>query len=74
MSPLLAGVSHLMQTVEIHALRTMKEGMSIFSVLVAGPGSGKSGGLRLIRRTMKEIEQYLTISREMSHLVNRNFL
>ena len=32
-----------MQTVEIHALRTMKEGMSIFSVLVAGPGSGISG-------------------------------
>lgn len=72
--PLITAVSHLMQLAQLKALRTMVEGLSIFSVLIAEPATGKTPALKLLRRTLLEIETFLSVELENSKLVNGKLL
>ena len=52
------------------ALKTFKEGFSVYAVLVADPATGKTPALNLTKKVLAEIERYLGISLEDSRLVN----
>lgn len=72
LSPLIAGLAHLMNQVRIKCLRTMSEGMSVYSVLIAEPASGKSPAMTIIRNSLLATESYLAIPPEETKHVNGN--
>jgi len=44
--------------------------MSIFAALIAKPATGKSGGLKLIRRELRELENFRNVEPKQSKLLN----
>ena len=44
--------------------------MSIYSALIAEPGTGKSQAMKLVRKSVLDIEDFLKIEPENSKLVN----
>ena len=48
----------------------MTEGMSVYSVLIAEPASGKSPAMKIIRNSLLATENYLTIPPEETKHVN----
>ena len=55
---------------QIKCLKTFKEGMVMYTVLIAEPATGKSPALSLVRNSLVSIENYLGISLEDSRMVN----
>ena len=72
LSPLITAVSYSLQQSQINAVRTMEESMSIFTVLVAQPSTGKSPAMNLVRKSILEIERHNGVRHEDSKLVNGN--
>ena len=72
--PMLSSVSYCLQLTKIKAIRTLEESMSIYSALIAEPGTGKSPAMRLVRKALIDIEQHLNIGNENSKLVNGKLL
>lgn len=44
--------------------------MSIFAALIAEPGTGKSPALKLFKKAITNIEEYLSVEPDDSKLVN----
>jgi hypothetical protein len=68
--PLLSGVSFSLQLTKVKAIRTLCESMSIYSALIAEPGTGKSPAMKLVRQALLEIEKHYQITSDDSKLVN----
>ncbi len=70
--PLISAVSYTLQQSQITALRTMKESMSLYTALVAQPSTGKSPAMKMVRRSILEIESHNNVTPDDSKLVNGN--
>lgn len=68
--PLLTGVAHLMGQSKIKALRTLEEGMVLYSTLIAEPATGKSPAMSVVRKALVECESFFQIPHENTKLVN----
>jgi len=71
--PLITAVSYTLQQSQINALRTMKESMSLYTALVAQPSTGKSPAMKLVKRSILEIEKHNNVTPDESKLVNGLF-
>ena len=50
----------------------MSEGMSMFSVLIAEPASGKTPAMRIVKNALLATEKYLCVPVEETKHVNGN--
>jgi len=73
MPSLITGVAHLMNYAKFRVLNNFEKGMSIFSVLIANPSTGKSPAIEKIKNAIESIEIFDGIKEENSCLVNGNF-
>ena len=70
---LITGVAHLMNYAKFNVLNNFEKGMSVFSVLIANPSTGKSPAIEIIKNALETIEIYEGIKEENSCLVNGLF-
>ena len=70
MCPLISTVSYTLQFTSITCLQTQSETMSVFAALIAEPGTGKSPALKLFKKAITNIEEYLSVEPDDSKLVN----
>ena len=68
--PLISSVSYSLQLTKVKAIRTLQESISVYTALIAEPGTGKSPAMTLVRDCMQEIEKYYQVTDENSKLVN----
>ena len=59
-----------MQLAQINCLKTFKEGMVVYTVLIGEPASGKSPAMSIVRNSLVRFEDYLKIDLDNSKLVN----
>lgn len=57
----------------ITALKTLEEGCVNFTGLIATASTGKSSALKLVRKSLDEVEKFLEIPLEKSKAINGNF-
>ncbi|RNA03124.1 hypothetical protein BpHYR1_006468, partial [Brachionus plicatilis] len=69
-SELLCAVSHLMGLSSICALKTLEEGCVVYTALIANASTGKSSALKLIKRSLLSVENFLKILPINSRLLN----
>ena len=68
--PLLTVVSQAMKNADMHALRSFKQGMVLFTVLIGEVGTGKSKSQKAVRRAWKEVNDLLNIPTDMRRILS----
>ena len=58
LSPLLTGVSFLLQLSRVKALKALGEGLSIYCVFIAEPAIGKSPAMNVVRKALLAVENF----------------